>query len=408
MELDNIFFVAAAVLCTLTCGQGMVVVWRGAIFLRDVKRAVAGSSAPSRYQPKAAIILPCCGVDEVLRNTVDRLARQNYAAYEVVFTFESAEDAAYAAIGEWTAGWKIAHRRVIAGLTQHRSQKIHNLLAAVEQVSPDTQVLVFLDSDAVPHADWLTQLVAPLANERVGAATGFRWYCAAGGLANGIRSVWNAASLTLMEHADTRFCWGGATAMRRERFASLDIAGRWDRALSDDLQVTQAIRNAGLDICFVPQALIPSHDRTTLRGFWEFARRQLIITRICAPQIWRAGFLLCMNFVVGGSVAAVIGIGSALGWFGSLWTTYFFLIAWGIIILTSTLRAWLRQLAVWKILKAPDLTWRDFFWDVSGAPTSGLLHLALFFASMGTRTIRWRHTIYELVSPSETRVVRRI
>lgn len=415
------FYLVLFAVCLLSCIQATIGLFSGVRFAGEVAEKVRqadklrGTSGRFEYQPKVAVILPCCGVDERLHHTVERLGRQNYDAYIVLFTFESSDDPAYAAVGRWIDEHNRVtpnspfplYRRVIAGRTLHRSQKIHNLLAAVAVVPEDVEVLVFLDSDAVPNQDWLGHIVSPLANEQVGAATGFRWYCAAGGLANGVRCVWNAASITLMERAHTRFCWGGATAITRRQFEQLRIAEHWDRALLDDLQVSKAIKTQGLEIVFVPHALIPSHDRTTLLGFWEFARRQLVITRICAPEIWRAGLLVCLSFVGGGMIAAVLCVGALLGWFGNPTVAMVAGILWVYIATAAVGRVVLRQIAIRKVLHPPDLTALDAFWDITGALWSGALHLILFLASARGRRIRWRHIEYELISPIETRVISR-
>ncbi|HKQ47033.1 MAG TPA: glycosyltransferase [Phycisphaerae bacterium] len=417
MELSAetwVYFVVA-VFTALAYYEGFWLVRESLGLYLYVRRTTAGArklkDAEGRflYQPRVAVILPCCGVDERLHQTVGRLGCQNYADYEIIFTLESEEDPAYEAIGRWTADWTLVrHRRVVAGLTQQRSQKIHNLLAAVEQVSPDREVLVFLDSDAVPSADWLGHLVAPLNDEAVGAATGFRWYCASGGIANGLRSVWNAASVTLIRDEQRNFCWGGATAVRLDRFKSLDIARRWSHALSDDYQMTRAVRDAGLIIRFVPQALIPSHDRTTLRGFFEFARRQLIITRVCAPDIWRTGLLLCTVFVFGGSAAAVLFFLCLLGWFGSMTAGWWAFAGWMVVMLLTLALVTFRQLAVRQILGPPDVTWKDAAWDIAGIFFAGMLHQSVFASSIGTRRFAWRNTVYEMISPDETRVIGRL
>lgn len=427
-----------AFLASLTILQGFWMVAQGVRFCRHVQRATAGEGSnpmnaaetmipdSERYesaiagnagrnqdggprrQPRVAVIMPCCGVDERLHQTVERLGRQNYPDYEVIFTLESESDPAYQAIGRWTDGWsRLPHQRVVAGLARRCSQKIHNLLAAVERVAPDREVLVFLDSDAVPSADWLTHLVAPLSDDAVGAATGFRWYCAAGGIANGVRSVWNAAILTRMSDEKRNFCWGGATAIRRDRFKSLDIARRWQRALSDDYQVTRAVRDAGLAIRFVPQALIPSHDRTTLRGFWTFARRQLIITRICGAGIWWSSFLLCTNFIIGGTAAALLFFYSLLI-SGNVTVTAWALAGWMTILGLVFVNVVLRQVSVRRVLGPPDVTWKDAAWDLAGVFFGGTLHQVLFISSMTARQFAWRNTVYEMISPDETRILGRL
>jgi len=407
------FYVIVFLAWLLSAAQGLFALVQGFRFNRHVTAMLAaarrgrGGDGRFRYQPKAAVILPCCGVDERLHRTVASLMEQDYDGYEVVFTFESESDPAYGAVGEWTSGSRVATRRVIAGRTQDRSQKIHNLLAALEKVSPEAEVLVFLDSDAVPPADWLGHLVAPLADETVGAATGFRWYSADGGLACGLRSAWNASAVTMLDDERMNFCWGGSTAIRRATFEKLEIAQRWARALSDDYQMTRAVRGASLRIVFVPQALLPTRERTTLGQFLSFATRQIIITRVCAPWVWRGAMALCLNHVIASVLTLVCWVGAAAGVFGTRTTFAWAFAAWASLVALAGAKSLIRQIAIRRVLKSRDLGWKDLMWDVCGVGVTGAVHLVVLLRSMGTRRIEWRGTIYELVSADETRVIGR-
>ena len=415
MTFEQSIYLAVFVLWLLTTIQATQAFWEGVRFHRYIKRMVR--KAPDlktpegrfKYQPRAAVILPCCGVDEKLEQTLQGLAHQNYADYHIIFTFESADDPAYEAVTRWTKEWKSPRREcVVAGRTEQRSQKIHNLLAALKKVSDDREVLAFIDSDAVPHSDWLGHLIAPLADNTVGAATGYRWYTATGGIAAGVRSCWNASTITMLGDDKHNFCWGGATAIRKATFEKTGIAKRWDRALSDDLQVTLAMRAAGLQIRFVPQAIIPSADRTTISGLIEFARRQLIITRICSPRMWWAGLTLTVNFMLGGTATCALFLVAALGWFGTATVMWFALAGWLCIIALAGGKAVLRQLGLRHVLRPPDLTWRDILWDVLGTLSfSGSLHMHLFMTAALPRRSVWRNTVYEMVSPEETHVLGR-
>lgn len=414
MSIEQIIYVIVSACCLLTIGQAIWALVDGVGFLRFVESRLAESArlrSPSgrfRYQPRATVILPCCGVDERLENTIQVLGDQDYDDYQVIFTFESSADPAFVAVGRWTQNWRRPWTRVVAGLAEKRSQKIHNLLAAVAEVSGDREVLIFLDSDAVPNRNWLGHLVAPLQHSEVGAATGFRWYSATGGAAAGIRSAWNAASVSMLHNDSTNFCWGGSTAIRRETFERLEIARHWDGALSDDYQLTRAVREAGLKIRFVPQALVSSADHTTFAGFWRFARRQYIITRVCAPEIWFSALFLCMNLINGATCAFLLFVAASLGWIGDGTIATIACATWLFILTLVAAKALVRQLAVRQILPPPAVTWRDLAWDVLGVAFVGSLHLVLLLSAALTRRFFWRHTEYEMIGPDQTRVLRRV
>src|SRR5262249_19860200 len=149
--------------------------------------------------------------------------------YEVVFFTESENDPAHGAIARL-----LKQRRrlapptwmVVAGEARNQGQKVHNLLAALDTLNSigHVEALVFADSDMRPSRSWLTELVAPLGDQRVGATTGYRWYLPsnegsnrAQSLASTLLSVWNASALALLGER-SGFAWGGSMAIRRENF----------------------------------------------------------------------------------------------------------------------------------------------------------------------------------------------
>ncbi len=107
--------------------------------------------------------------------------------------------------------------KVVAETLLDSGQKVHNLRVAVGEIDSRSEALVFVDTDARPQVHWLRSLVAPLHDQQIGAATGYRWFLPLlGGLASHVSSVWNASiASALGEKGDQNFCWGGSTAIRR-------------------------------------------------------------------------------------------------------------------------------------------------------------------------------------------------
>ncbi|HEY0405768.1 MAG TPA: glycosyltransferase, partial [Pyrinomonadaceae bacterium] len=293
-----VFYLFAALLIW----QGFVSLLSGARFLAYVRREM--NAAPAPYTPFASIIAPCRGLDQGLRDNLDALFRQDYPAYEILFVTGRADDPALAVVEELRSAWseqtETRTRVLIAGDAAESGQKVHNLRAGVEQVDASSRVLVFVDTDARPRSSWLASLVAPLADERVGATTGYRWFIPVrGGLASHLRSVWNASiASSLGARGDRNFCWGGSTAIRLRTFQQLDMLNEWRGALSDDFALMRALRRAGLPIHFVPNCLTASHEDCGYGELLEFTTRQLKITRVYAPLLWKAALAGSLLFVL--------------------------------------------------------------------------------------------------------------
>jgi cellulose synthase/poly-beta-1,6-N-acetylglucosamine synthase-like glycosyltransferase len=261
-----------------------------------------------------------------------------------------------------------------------------------------------VDSDARPSPGWLRNLAAPLEGEHIGAATGYRWFISKKpGVASEMRSTWNASiASALGENTDGNFCWGGSTAIRREVFENLGVAKRWRGTLSDDFTVTRVLKDAGMPIVFVPQALTASVENCTFRELLEFTTRQMKITRVYSGHLWIASFLGSglFNLVWIWGIAIII---FRLMYGGAIWpaAAALFLVA-----AFSTGKSWLRLNAVKLVLKDYRKALDRQFWTQN---TLWLFSPALFFyncvAALFSRRIIWRGTTYELKSATETVVI---
>ncbi|MFZ4627275.1 MAG: glycosyltransferase, partial [Blastocatellia bacterium] len=383
--------------------------------LRYPKRQPEGGRA---YQPKAAIFVPCKGLDPEFEKNLQPLFEQDYPDYELVFVTESTTDPAHAILTRLIEESPRSAWLLVAGQARIRGQKIHNLCAAIEMIDATdrrTEVFVFADADARPGRDWLAEMVAPLGDKRVGATTGFRWFlptAAAGSwpertaqaVVVTLLSIWNSAALSLLGER-SRFAWGGSMAIRRENFERLEIRRRWERALSDDYMLTGAIHEARQRIRFVPAALLPSAACLSWAELLEFTTRQIRITRIYSPNVWKVGLVSHAFFVWtfwgGGSLLLLLGKEESRSLPALL----------AILYLLAGLTAWSRALLARHLLHrssrngaAPGtrLGWAGVLAQGVLSPAISLLYLFNFLRSRQTRRIVWRGIDYEMISPSET------
>lgn len=396
------YFIAAIVICL-----GILSLRSGLSFASYVKRE--RSRTLPDYLPFASVIAPCRGLEQGLRENLDALFKQTFSTYEIIFVTDSADDPSVSVIEETINSererFETSARIVIAGDAVDCGQKVHNLRVAVTQVDPRCQVLVFVDTDARPHSEWLKSLVAPLADEGIAAATGYRWFIPVqGGFASHLRSVWNASiASALGERRDKNFCWGGSTAVRRQTFEDLRIRDAWRGTVSDDFAMTRVLQQAKLPIHFVPACLVPSLDGCSTRELFEFTNRQLKITRVYAPHLWKPlllGSLLFTAVFFGGLVMVITR--AALGLDFAI-----LLLLLLVIFALGSVKAYLRLQAValaQNSYQKPILKglWAHLFlW-----PFASALFLWNALVAGFSRRIEWRGITYELKSATEAVIIR--
>jgi cellulose synthase/poly-beta-1,6-N-acetylglucosamine synthase-like glycosyltransferase len=389
------------ILATLTLLEGVGSLLSGIKYHRFVVGALRAPEGP--YQPRVTLIVPFKGIDPGLAENVRALLDQDYAGFNVLFVTSGLEDPVYLELKDLARTSRVPIKLITAGPAKACGQKVYNLLKAVEQIDAETEVLVFADSDARPHRAWLRQLVAPLADERVGIATGYRWYLPTrGGFWSVMQSVWNAGIATLLGDHKHNFAWGGSMAIRRHTFDEARVREHWRGALSDDYAMGHAVKKAGYRVTFVPRCLIPTHHDGTFAELLEWASRQIIITKVYSRRLW---LLSAVSQFIYNSV--LIG-GVLLVWHravtGENVTAPLTIII--TILSLGILKGTLRLFTITKALERHAEQVKRYWWGYCLlTPIVSWLTLYAILKSLTTNRITWRGITYELKSPSETKII---
>ncbi|MBK7929502.1 MAG: glycosyltransferase [Bryobacterales bacterium] len=252
--------------------------------------------------PPVTLIVPVKGHDEGLRDNLAALAAQDYPDFELIVCARAPEDIP---AGVVPAGARVVYSHAP---DPHTGEKIQNLLAAIAAARPASTVLAFADSDARPLPHWLRALTAAALDPTTGVATGYRWYIPERGFASHLRSAWNSVIAGGYGPAPAAFCWGGAMAVRRELFERLAIRDAWRAQVSDDYVMSARVRDAGLRIAFVPGALTPARDHTSIGELLDWSARQLLLTRVYRPELWRLALFAHVVYCAALPAAAVLAL----------------------------------------------------------------------------------------------------
>jgi len=355
------------------------------------------------FTPRVALLCPCKGVERGLEENLNALIAQDYPNFEIFFILARAEDSAQNVLKRVTTASAAPAHIVIAGRAQGCGEKVNNLRFAVDQLDASFNVIVFADSDGRPGRQWLTHLVAPLNDPRLGATTTFRWWLPInGGFFTALGTAWDASIVTMLGEHDRNFCWGGGTAMRLSVFDEVKVKEHWAGAVSDDWGITSALRAAGRQIQFIPECLVPTLHDADAKSLLNFTNRQITITRVYAPKVWMAGafshFLYCAALILG--VAQIIQLISI----GQLWLTVALVMA--LIALLAAVKGTVRWIAVTDLLPAYKQKLQTYAWAWTLlAPLVPFLYAINFAISVFSRRIKWRGIRYDLKSASRTEIV---
>jgi len=349
-------------------------------------------------------------LDTTFDRNIKTLFEQEYAHYEIYFVVESTADPAYERlrqiIQERKNPDKVKAEIIVAGIGESSSQKLHNQLTAWRNLPDEIEALAFIDSDARLRKHSLANLIYPLHQENAGASTGYRWFVPTDNrLASITLSAMNAFFASVLGPHPWNSTWGGAMAIRRELFEKLDIPRIWSRACTDDYTLTRRVKEAQLNVIFVPACLLASYEKTSWKNLFGFARRQFVITRVYMPGLWQLALAGFSQFILGFWTGIIV---TGCLWKNNSSEVFQAAILPGTLYFLACLKGILRQIMIRKII--PEDRQKLVFpglIDIFLQPFLGIFTIICIIAAGISRKITWRGNSYILHGPEEIETLSR-
>ena len=356
---------------------------------------------------RAAVFVPCKGLDVHLTENLRALMVQDYNDYEVNFIVERSDDPACEAIQRVMADHPLVpSRMLIAGRAIDCGQKVHNLRVATAHLASDVKYLVFVDSDAGPRSSWLRTLVLRLWGRNGGAVTGYRWFIPTRPtVANLLLYSLNSVIMSLFGRRSHHLVWGGSWGIRRELFDRLKLRDAWAGTLSDDLVATQVLRKAKVTVAFEPGCVVASPCDYSLGDLFDFIRRQYLVTRFYTPWWWAFGIavLSASNLLFLANVG-LLGVGLRSGAAWSWASLAICVMLYGLM----AARGMLRQSLVKTYFPEHYQSLRAARWfDIVANPLGSWTHWLGVGGSLFGQHITWRSICYRVSRGGQVQIVRR-
>ncbi len=350
--------------------------------------------------PPVAVIVAVKNASDVSRAFFGRLRHQAYPDYRIIAAVESEEDPAFAMVREESKRPGAPLRTVVAGQSERTGQKVWNLLAALDAIEDRDEIVAFVDADTLPAPEWLSRLVAALVNTGRDAVTGYRWIVPADNrVSSAVVAAANASIVTVPRLPSIlNHCWGGTMAMWRKTLERIDIRHYWVGAISDDVQMTRALWEAGYEVYSPRQNLLLSPVAMSWSEVLSFGRRQYRMLLLHDRGIWALAAVGTIFPIIAASVALSMAVqGSVLA---------IVLLAMSLCLGEVRYRCRRRiVIALWGEATAARLRmyWRVERWL---RPIWWSFHALCVFSAPGSRHIRWAGVDYRVRGPQDVEVSR--
>mmetsp|Transcript_32170 Transcript_32170/g.102522 ORF Transcript_32170/g.102522 Transcript_32170/m.102522 type:complete len:527 (-) Transcript_32170:55-1635(-) len=278
--------------------------------------------------PALAVVLPVKGAHpQSASNWRAQLTQHGYSGHVTfVFVVQELSDPAYVLIKQLQAQGSLPIKGVkvlVAGLARNTSQKLHNMIYAIERVDETAELVLMLDDD-MRMAPGAVDLLAHdlLSDPSLLAASGFsydvpaRW-----------SPVTHAACIfrLLLEVSvstgGASAAWGGCCMMRRAHLLGSvpdGVMQHWkDDGYSDDWIITQVARRHNRRISNPPLLFLNLVEFSTFKQVYNFLHRQFFVldTYVRPPPgesslPWvdphrRESYLLALAMAAGGLLFAL-------------------------------------------------------------------------------------------------------
>ena len=251
------------------------------------RRRLAEANPPN-YTPPVSILKPVRGLDSDAYENFASFCRQDYPEFEIIFCVTDHSDPVLPVIERVIADFPEQSIRVLYGSGRDATNdKVAKLARMSYEAKYET--LVINDSDVRAERDYLRQVVAPLADPKVGAVTCFYAPTDEHALIERLQSVgmysdFYPGIVVAWQLDGVKFALGPTIATTRARLAEFGGYERIENLPADDLLVGRFIAEGGHEVRLIPYTIQTVADFHSLRDLFLKRLRWIVVMRNMRPM----------------------------------------------------------------------------------------------------------------------------
>jgi ceramide glucosyltransferase len=358
------FILALAAVPLIYYVAATLAAWR---FFRSERRKKLGD-----FTPVVSLLKPVRGVDFGSYENFASFCRLDYPEYEILFGVNDGADPAVPLIHRLMTEFPQRNIRLLVGSEELGANRKVNKLARLAREAQHN-ILALTDGDVRVGPKYLREVVAPFADDKVGAVTSFYRAIAGKNLGAELEAVGAASDFfagVLMANwmEGITFGLGASIVTTKHWLAKIGGFEAIADMHSDDYELGHRIARAGGKIFLSRETVWTMYPAQTPRGFWQHQVRWARTVRLCRPLSY-AGLV----FTHGLPWAVAAALLAPTQWIAAA-----YLLAYAILRLVM---AW--TVGVWGVR---DEVLRRKLWLV---PLRDAIHFAVWLASLASNRIHW-------------------
>jgi ceramide glucosyltransferase len=288
------------------------------------------------YAPPVSLLKPVRGVDFGSYENFSSFCRQDYPEYEILFAVNDEIDPAVPLIRRLAAEFPERRIRLVVGADQiGTNRKVNKQIRLTREAQHE--ILVLTDGDVRVGTNYLREVVAPLADAKVGAVTSFYRAIAEKSLgaeleAVGASSDFFAGVLVAEWKEGMTFALGASIVTTKHWLGKIGGFEAIANMHSDDYELGHRIAKAGAEVLLSREGVWTMYPAQSARGFWEHQVRWARTVRLCRPISYAglifthglpwallAAWVAPAKWIAGAYVLAYIVLRFLMAWTVGVW-----------------------------------------------------------------------------------------